>query len=277
MAKAGVSSDKAVACLCLLILLFNSAPVWAEAWPRRPGEIFFAPKIEYYEAGHYWDRSGSLEGLGENFKKLSIQPYAEYGLTGKDTLTAKCYFDFLDNGDSSTKGFSDLELGYRRSLYNRSGRALSAGIMALIPMGYEIYDSPSLGYGRFALETSLSAGYGWRLSGRNGFAEAVARYRVYEDYPSDQVRGSLVFGQEVTDALQFILESELQWGLDNGEILTFNGSKTLDPFYRLFKMTLHGRIAMTRETSLVVSVFRHVWGENTGRGGGMAVAVWMTF
>lgn len=272
-----LSSATAVTCLAVLYLLSNSTAAWAEAWPRNPGEIFFAPKIEYYETGHYWDRTGSLKRLDENFKKWSIQPYVEYGLTGKDTLTAKGYFDFLDNGESRTHGFSDLELGYRRNLYNKSGKTLSAGLTALVPTGYSIYETPNLGYGRFGVETSLSAGYGWTFSGRNGFAEAVARYRVYEGYPSDQVRGSLVFGQEVTGALQFILESELQWGLDNGEILTFDGTKTVDAFYRLFKMTLHGRITITRSTSLVVSAFRHVWGENTGQGGGMAMAVWMTF
>nr|WP_319392719.1 hypothetical protein [uncultured Desulfobacter sp.] len=277
MGKPGLSSDRSVACLIVLYLLLYSGPAWAEAWPRSPGEIFFAPKVEYYETGHYWDRSGSLKRQDDKFKKLSIQPYVEYGLTGKDTLTGKCYFDFLDNGDSSTKGFSDLEVGYRRNFYNESGRALSAGLTALIPMGYAVYDTPSLGYGRFGVEASISAGYGWQLSERNGFAEAVARYRVYEGYPSDQVRGSLIFGQEVTGALQFILESELQWGLDNGDVLTFGDAKTVDGFYRLLKMTLHGRISITPDTSLVVSVFRHVWGENTGQGGGMAAAVWITF
>lgn len=277
MAKGFLPHVQAVAWLVGLCLLSHSTAARAEAWPRKSGEFFFAPKVEYYQTGHYWDRSRSLKQLDKDFKKLSIQPYVEYGLTGKDTLTAKCYYDFLDNGDSSSHGFSDLELGYRRSLYNKSGRALSAGLTALIPTGYAIYDTPNLGYGRFGVETSLSAGYGWRLSGRNGFAEAVARYRVYEGYPSDQVRGSIVLGQEVTGALQLILESELQWGLDNGDILTFDGTNTLDPFYRLFKMTLHGRITITQGTSLVVSVFRHVLGENTGRGGGMAMAMWVTF
>nr|WP_319490834.1 hypothetical protein [uncultured Desulfobacter sp.] len=277
MGKPRLSPDTAVACLIVLCLLVHSAPAWAEAWPRSLGEIFFAPKVEYYETGHYWDRSGSLKHQDEKFKKLSVQPYVEYGLTGKDTLTGKCYFDFLDNGESSTKGFSDLELGYRRNFYNESGTAVSAGFTALIPMEYAVYDTPNLGYGRFGAEASLCAGYGWKLSERNGFAEAVARYRVYEGYPSDQVRGSLLFGQEVTGALQLILESELQWGLDNGELLTFGDAKTVDGFYRLLKMTLHGRISITPDTSFVVSVFRHVWGENTGRGGGMAVAMWMTF
>ena len=277
MGKPSLSSDTAVACLIVFCLLVHSAPAWAEAWPRSPGEIFFAPKVEYYETGHYWDRSGSLKRQDEKFKKLSVQPYVEYGLTGKDTLTGKCYFDFLDNGESSTKGFSDLELGYRRNFYNESGTAVSAGLTALIPMGYAVYDTPNLGYGRFGVEASLCAGYGWKLSERNGFAEAVARYRVYEGYPSDQIRGSLLFGQEVTGALQLILESELQWGLDNGELLTFGDAKTVDGFYRLLKMTLHGRISITPDTSFVVSVFRHVWGENTGRGGGIAVAMWITF
>ena len=277
MGKPRLSYDTTVACLIVLCLLVHSGPAWGEAWPRSPGEIFFAPKVEYYETGHYWDRSGSLKRQDEKFKKLSVQPYVEYGLTGKDTLTGKCYFDFLDNGESSTKGFSDLELGYRRNFYNESGAAVSAGLTTLIPMGYAVYDTPSLGYGRFGVETTLCAGYGWRLSERNGFAEAVARYRVYEGYPSDQVRGSLLFGQEVTGALQLILESELQWGLDNGELLTFGDAKTVDGFYRLLKMTLHGRISITPDTSFVVSVFRHVWGENTGRGGGMAVAMWITF
>ncbi|MCK9174466.1 MAG: hypothetical protein M0O96_04225 [Desulforhopalus sp.] len=267
----------AVTCLTLLYLWLDCLPAGAEAWPQKQNEIFLAPKIEYYETGEYWDRSGDRHSMKEEFKKLSAQTYMEYGLTKKDTLTAKAFYDFVDNEDGSTQGFSDVELGYRRCLFNQSGMALSAGITGLIPAGYSINEMPSLGYDRLGMETFLAAGYGWEVTGRNGFAETTVRFRTYEGFPSDQLRGSLVLGQDITRILQLILESEIQWGLDNGDTVQLDDDTTIDAYYRLFKMTLHCRIRMTDDQSLVFSGFRNVWGENTGAGGGLALAYWITF
>lgn len=265
---------------CWLFLISQAIPVssaWSEAWPRGDGHLFSASKLEFLQSDEYWDVTGKRHDLADSFRKVTLEQFVEYGLTGKDTVTTKLSYNFLDNGVQENSGFADVELGYRRSLYQRDNWALGTGLTAIIPSGYSLEDMPQLGYGRFGLEPFLAAGFGWSAYGKNGYAEAIGRYRWYAGYPSDQLRANIIIGQDLNRSLQFILESELQWGLDNGSAYQVDATTFLDSSYRLFKVSIYGRLKMTEEVSLLLSGFQTVWGENTGVGRGLAASLWLAF
>mgnify|MGYP001810216807 CR=1 FL=1 len=265
---------------CWLLLICQAMPVasaWSEAWPRGDGRLFSASKAEYLQSDAYWDTDGKRHDLDDPFRKLSLEQYFDYGLTDKDTITAKFTYDVLDDGSQENSGFEDFELGYRRTLYQRDGWALSTGLKALIPSGYSRTALPQLGYSRFGLEPFMAAGVGWTTHGQSGYAEAVMRYRWYTGYPSDQLRASIIIGQDLNRSLQLLLESELQWGLDNGSANQIDATTTLDSYYRLCKITLYGRVPLTDKVSLLLSGFHSAWGENTGVGRGLAASLWLEF
>lgn len=74
--------------LALILWLLSAVPGCGSR-PRGEGNIFLAPKVEYYETATYWNRDGNLHSLGHLFRKVSFQDYVEYGLTAQDTLSAK--------------------------------------------------------------------------------------------------------------------------------------------------------------------------------------------
>ena len=265
---------------CWLLLICQVLPVasaWSEAWPRGEGRLFSASKVEYLQSDAYWDADGKRHDLDDPFRKLSLEQYLEYGLTDKDTITAKFIYDVLDDGTQENSGLEDIELGYHHALYQQGNWALSTGLKALVPSGYSPADLPQLGYSRFGLEPFMAAGVGWTTHGKSGYAEGVMRYRWYAGYPSDQLRASIIIGQDLSQSLQLLLESELQWGLKNGSPNQIDATTTLDSSYRLCKITLYGRVRMTEKVSLLLSGFQSVWGENTGVGRGLAVSLWLEF
>lgn len=254
-----------------------SGKAMAEAWPRGEGTFFLSLKPEYYATSSYWDREGEKADLENDFRKFSLQPYLEYGLSDNDTLIAKTFYDRLDNGEGTTSGLSDLELGYRRFLGERYSTVFSLGASVLIPLGYDLDESPQLGYDRYGVETTLSCGRGWSAEGLNGYLESGIRYRHYFGYPPDQIRFFLVVGQDVSSQVQIIFENELQWALSEANPYFANETASIDAYYRLFKSTLHARWKFSDYQSLVLSGFRHVWGENTGAGGGFSLSLWWEF
>ncbi len=263
--------------LFFIVAAFLPRTSEAEVWPTGNDNFFLSLKAEYYETDSYWDRDGEKNPLASPFRKLSIQPYLEYGLSDRGTLVAKFFYDRLDNGMQTNTGLADLELGYRRLIGQRDGTYLSLGAMALVPLGYSLEDTPQLGYSRFGLEGTTVLGRGWSTNGKNGYFESGIRYRHYFGYPPGQLRFFLVIGQDVANRLQLIFENELHWSLSESELYTVNDRASIDAYYRLFKTTLHARLRISETHSLVLSGFKHLWGKNTGAGGGVSLSLWMEF
>ena len=278
VARDPYSATRSTAAWLLLVgLATPTAPVWGEAWPRGEGRLFSSSKLEYLQSDAYWDTDGKRHDLAEPFRKLSLEQYVEYGLTDKDTITAKLIASTLDDGASANSGLEDLELGYRRFFMEQHGWMVSSGLTAIVPTGYSRTEMPQLGYGRFGLEPMLAVGYGWTVSGQNGYLETVGRYRWYSGYPSDQLRLSLTVGQDLNRSLQLMVQPELQWGVDNGSPNRIDATTSIASYYRFCKITLHGRVKLSEEISFLLSGYQVVWGENTGVGRGLAASLWLEF
>ncbi len=265
----------------IIIMLICSGKLMAGAWVQPPGKCFVSLQSYYYETNEYFDSGGSRKSRGGTFEKFEFNPYVECGLTTKDTLVLNIFYDWLrDNVSGTTKktnGFADIEAGWRRLLLKRDPHVFSAQLLGIFPADYDIEDDPRLGYGRYGMEASVLYGRYFKLSGRYGFFDSQLGFRSYFGYPSEQIRTNLTLGYDLFKRIQVLCSSELHYGLDNGAEKTVGRNITVEPQYRLLKITGALRFRITADYSVVGAAYCHAWGENTGADGGFYGSLWLRF
>jgi len=253
-----------------LVLFWGTA--FGSPWGREKGELFIAPQVYYYTADTYWDRDGNEKDLEDTFRKWEIATYAEYGINGRDTLTLRVPYQYLDSGKSTTSGLSDVEVGWIRKLRQEGSSVISTRLLAIIPTGYSISEEPRLGYGRLGLEASILAGYG----AESYFLEGGLGYRYYFGYPSDQVRGYGRLG--LKGSWWMVMETvDVQYGLNNGDRKELGGNITLEPYYRLIQNDLSLVLKLGSRAAVSIGFVKALWGRNTGNGESFYAQLWFPF
>lgn len=254
---------------------------YAGAWVQEKGKSFFSLQLYSYQTEDAFDSDGNKEKRGGIFRKTEINPYFEYGLTNKDTIVVNLYYDWLYDGapepSENNNGFADIELGWRRLLFKTDPHVVTFQALSIIPTGYNLQDSPRLGYDSFGLEGSLSYGRYFKWFGKYGFLDTSLGLRKYFGYPSDQIRSSAYIGYDLLKPLQIIGSGELHYGLNNGSERQIASNIIAQPNYRLLKLTLMLRYRLTPKYSIVGGAYKHVWGQDTGAGGGVYGGLWINF
>ena len=256
--------------LAWLIVSLSVYPsfAYAGAWVQESGKSFFSLQAYYYQTEHAFDSDGNLKKRDGVFQKREINPYFEYGLTDKDTLVVNLFYDWLYDGEPEPSernhGLADIELGWRRLLFKTDPHVVTFQALSIIPTGYDLQDSPRLGYDRWGLEGSLSYGRYFKWLERYGFIDTSLGLRAYFGYPSEQIRSSLYIGYDLLSPLQLIGSGELHYGLDNGSEKQIAPNIVAQPNYRLLKFTLALRYRLNERYSVVGAAFKHAWGQDTG-------------
>lgn len=253
----------------------------AAAWVQEKGKSLLCLQLNHYQTDDEFDSEGNKKSRDGDFRKTEINTYLEYGLTDKDTIVANLFYDWLRDDkpepSESNQGFADIELGWRRQLLKTDPHVATFQVLSIIPTGYDIQDSPRLGYGRFGLEGSFSYGRNFKWFEKYGFLDTSLGFRAYFGYPSEQIRSSASIGYDLLPPLQIIGSGELHYGLDNGSEKKIGSNVIAQPNYRLFKLTLMLRYRLSPKYSIVGAAYRHVWGEDTGAGGGVYGGIWINF
>ena len=241
--------------LCFLLLAFGS--LRGEAFIQKKGKSFFAPEYWTYRTAHFWNRKGVRENSGEVFNKKEINLYYEYGLTDKDTLVAKALYDWIDQSkQGKTIGFEDFEVAWKRALCQKKACIYSTQLWLIIPSGPA--NKPALRYGRFGIQGDIMYGQSFKFKkDQNGFFDAGLGYRWYSGYPSDQIRGYMNLGFDLTEKFQLILSTYLEWGVYNGQAQMVEEVIVNDPNYRLLKGYLTFRYRLSKIVSLVAGPYAH--------------------
>ncbi len=267
--------------ILLSFMLFPLHHAEGGAWLQPKGGLFASFITYYYSTTHYFDSHGSIKKRGGRFTKFEINPYFEYGVSDKDTAVLNIFYDWIDderrNGTVSNDGFTDLELGWRRKVWSNDWNVVSSQFTLVVPLGYDIEDDPRLGYGRYALEFALQYGHAFLLADRYGFIDLYVGPRFYIGYPSDQFRIKLTAGYDITQKTQILAFGELHYGLGNGSLKRVGRNLTVTPDYKLLKVGLSGRYRITPHLSLVFTGYSHIWGEDTGAGGGFYGSIWLSY
>jgi hypothetical protein len=259
-------------------VIYYPSLLHAGAAGQQKGDYFISFKPYYYETDQFFDENSNLKDRGGTFKKYEVNTYLEYGLTDYHTLTLNSFYNWLTDDAPGSKqknhGFADQEIGLQRVVADGNYGIFALHGMIIIPLGYSLKDEPRLGYDRFGTEIALLYGNNFKILEMYGFFESRLGYRYYSGYPSSQIRGTADLGYDISSRWQILTSGELQYGLKNGHEKLLQGSSPVQPDYRLLKLTLAARFTLSNHWSLVFGGYRHVWGEDSGGGGGGYVSLW---
>jgi hypothetical protein len=259
----------------LSILICMPAFGQASAFLKKQGEGFFAWEYWSYSTRRYWDKQGRHLLAHNHFQKRELNLYLEYGLTNCDTLVGKLLYDRIhQSAYGNTDGFEDPEVGWVRRLAKYEHSTLAGEILVIIPGGRF---RSALRYGVWGVQFSLLWGTSFKFWDKDMFFDSLVGYRLFRGFPSDQVRAHAILGVDLTKQWQLILQSHLEYGIYNGKPVMNESVISLDPNYRLLKCSVRLRYRYSKQYSLTVGYYRHVWGRNTGSGGGFIGGLWVDF
>lgn len=244
------------------------------ALPRQAVASLAELSYERYTTSSFWNSTGHRRPAFGQFTlhsaKLSFcycLPQGHHHLFSQATWSA-----IHETLNGKKKGWEELIGGWQGLIYQRPRYNFSAQALLIIPGGKYV---PALRYGRWGAQGSL-------LCHHNIFSQTVSGwallgYRYYVGFPSDQLRARYT--------LTFSPCSKMQWG---GYALTEYGLGDsrrqlpasfirYHPNYRLVKAGTFYLYRPISQLAVAINCYSHVWGENVGRGWGLAGRVLLWF
>lgn len=151
-----------VVVVCLFAL--SASTVQAGAWGRMPGTGFFKLSYATYRAGEGFDQNGDTVALDAggvpsgDFVDISVNAYAEYGLTRNATLVATLPIKRVSKADDIQIGIGDLWVGVRTPVLTK-GAVVSFQSNFKLPLYKQSqFASPSLGTAKVEGDICLLVG-----------------------------------------------------------------------------------------------------------------------
>lgn len=253
-----------------------AAAVAGPAYTREQGTGAVRLSALTYSTHSFWDRNGKKHRDYNEFHRYEGEVYIEYGLTNCDTLSIKSAYDAINEKmDGNQYGFTDIELGWKRSAGSWGNNVFAFQTTVIVPSehGYQ----PAVRYGQFGVEGKLHQSCRFSLCGMPSMVFSGIGYRWYQGYPSDQVRQDFTFVVQPHDRFSLSASSYLDYGLFNGRSRLDQSLIWMNPNYRLWKVEAGVCGRVFDRTWVSLTYFRHLWGENVGTNGGFIGRVIVAF
>ena len=267
--------------LLFLFLLLSMGTVSGEephhttAYIGAPGETDLLLTYSTYSTDHFWNKHGKKLPTYNHFKRQSYLLYAEYAFNNCNSFTFHGGYSAVQetlNGNS--RAVEDIELGWKHLICTNEASALTAQLIAIVPVGDT---KSSVRYGKWGAQAGLLYSNMFCLLSRSGWYDLELGYRWYQDFPSDRVIASAAVGYDITSRIQVIATGKCDYGINNGHAdgnlnnIAFHGN------YRLFKAKIECVARLFSHVSVSVGAFKHFWGRNVGAGGGFYCGTWIDF
>lgn len=238
-----------------LLLLGSVRSASANGFTQPQGQTFTGFTVRTFEA--------------DDFEKIELEAYVEYGLQDDVTLVLKVPYDWIENDDDSNSGFTDAEMGVRWRFNDLdSSIATSLQGTVLIPMGYDANADLPLGRGAVGLEIRIPVSQGYQLAGRNGYWSVEAAYRQYLDSDvSNEVRLLGEVSQDVVDRVALAAQLEQSIALESDEEFRAEDSN-------FTKLTGQVWFRATDRLTFVFGAYTNIAGAD---GGGLEGRIWYRF
>lgn len=267
-----------ICCLLSLSLsVFASVeqPHHTTAFIGVPSKLDFLLSFSSYSTKHFWNSHGKKLKAFNNFDSNAVSLYAEYALNCQNSVTFNSsYEEVKESLNGRTYGFNDVELSLKHLIFADPKSALTVDTLAIIPAGDK---KSSIRNGKFGGQISLLYSTYFCLFQRTGWIDFAAGYRMYQGFPSDQIRASLAVGYFFKSYVQMIATMKMIYGVGNGRSHHNLNHIACHPNYRLIKGKLEGVIRLLPWVSLSLGGFVHLWGQHVGSGGGYFVGSWIDF
>ncbi len=251
-----------------LLCLFWASSACAGAWLLPENQGYFILNDTYFRSDHYWDASGDSHKQA-SFNKLEVQPYAEYGLTGKLTIGADAYAQYDWQGGVDNWGLADPELWARMKLWDNGSQLVSIQPLVKLPSTFYYNDlDPRGGSHSTDEELSLLFGSSAHIVSDRDYIDSRIGYRERNQGLSPQWKADLSVGISPWD--HWILVPAVRYvGSTKIDAQTFSESGDLD--YRLLKAELGLLYKYNNGDWWQFNVFDHLDGTQTGNGEGISI------
>ncbi|WAL62047.1 hypothetical protein [Thermocoleostomius sinensis] len=242
-----------------MLCLGSAKSAWANAFTQPQGSTFTGFTVRTFEA--------------DDFEKIELEAYVEYGLEDDVTLILKIPYAWIEdefNGDRvDNSGFTDAELGVRWRFNDLdSSIATSLQGTVLIPMGYDADAELPLGRGAVGVEVRIPVSQGYQLAGRNGYWSVEAAYRQYFDSGvSNEIRLLGEVSQDIIDRIAVAAQLEQSIALSEND-------QFRDDESGFTKLTGQVWFRATDRLTFVFGGYTNIAGSD---GGGLEGRIWYQF
>lgn len=257
----------------VLLEALSEQPHHTTAYIGRPNSLNTLISYSNYSTDHFWNSQGKKLPTFNNFQRHSYLLYSEYALNTRNSLSLNGgYSTVTESLNGSSQGIEDIELGWKFLISQNKSSAFTTQVIAIIPSGDR---KSSFRYGQFGGQVGLLYSKFFCLYKQSGWVDLNIAYRFYKGFPSDQMRASLSLGYDLNSKITIIGSGQLDYGLSKNRQKFDVNNITLNPSYKLFKARLECLINLYSHVSLTIGGFQHVWGRDTGTGGGFFVGTWI--
>lgn len=255
--------------LCLLTIMVITPQILpAERYLRCKCEKYSSVKYLSYDTDHFWDRCGKHQKTYSKCDLQEVEVELAYGLTACDTLGFKGGYGFIDEElDGTHCAFNDFEVSWNHLICNHETGKYGARIIGIIPS--ESSYLPCLRYGKYGVEGGLFYSQYTSICNKCTHVYGDVGYRWYEGFPSDQLRNKLGMTVCINSCFSLDINSQVEFGLFNGDSRLDQSVVLYNPNYRLWKGEVEGKFRIFRNIHLSVGYFQHFLGQNVGTGGGL--------
>lgn len=260
----GARSFILVAAVAVLSLLIYAGHAFAGAWTQSHGHGQVIAGATIARASDQFDETGT-KADAPRFRKDDYDVYGEYGWSDRLTLILHSRYTVLhpDAPSARASGLSEAEFGLRQRLY--SGMRGAASVQAtLFAPGNTVLTSGGVdGEIRFGFGSNFRV---WRFT---GFLDSAIAYRRRANNFSDELRGDLTAGVNLTRSAQLLIQSFNIVTIGSGRTNSFSG--------QLSKAQLSVVYQLAPRWSLQLGGLATISGTQVPRERGLVSALWYRF
>ncbi len=265
--------------LLLAVMVFSAYDTFAGGFPVRPGRLLLSPSVGYFFSDKEYDSTGVKKPFpnGGKFSSISVNLYAEYGLSRRFAVVALLPFSyntFKENGVPAfnSSGLGDMETGLKYYLANINYQYyFSLQGTAITPL----YTNPELGYREEGAELKLSfAGSGEFFDNNfyfnldNGIRQYFGNQGPWQD------RYSGTFGITLDKKFENQVSVSLGGFYTQSDDKTFNvKNPTISKDFSFKQVSLSYGHSFSHEFSALITAGTFIAGRNTGEGSSAQIAI----
>lgn len=261
--------------LLVTIGISSEEPYHRTAFIGKPGDVDTFVSYSNYTTKNFWNKNGKKLPTFNRFENHSFNFYCEYAFHKCNSITLnEGYLRVIESLNGNSQGFEDAQIGWKHLFYEGIQSAFTSQVIAIIPPGNR---KSSIRYGRVGGELSLLYSKMFDLRGHCSWVDVGLGYRIYQGFPSDQIRLDLSVGYHLRRHIRLIASSLMVYGVYNGKTNHRSNNIVYNPKYRLLKLHFECSFKVCSPLSISVGIFKNVWGRNVGAGGGFFGGVWIDF
>lgn len=258
-----------------VILAYIDEPYHETAFIGPPLTFYGLSYFSLYKTDHFWNKNGKKHPTFNKFRRSSYRLDLEYDLNCQHAIFLESGYTMVDESlNGRSRGVEDPEASWQYLFYRNSNTAFAVKTTLIIPAGHK---KSCVRYGVWGGELKLLYSKLFGLLQTDCWYDLGLGYRMYSGFPSDQLRGNFSLGCQPFPCLWLISTTHIDYGLFNGNEKSNPNNVCFNPNYRLLTTQMEGILKIYQSIFLDAGGYFHLWGENTGAGGGFYSGAWLVF